>query len=91
MLVAIEQCQSYLHPPAGRTREQTLTIFTMDPLSLSVSVVARATIFDSALNCSKHVKVANRSARTTRPTSSAFRIYSFDSHVGERLSALAEI
>jgi hypothetical protein len=30
----------------------------MEPVSLSVSVVALATIFDSALNCFKHVKVA---------------------------------
>jgi hypothetical protein len=30
----------------------------MEPVSLSVSVVALATVFDSALNCFKHVKVA---------------------------------
>ena len=30
----------------------------MEPVSLSVSAMAPATIFDSALNCFKHVKVA---------------------------------
>lgn len=30
----------------------------MEPVSLSVSVIALATIFDSALNCFKHVRVA---------------------------------
>lgn len=30
----------------------------MKPVSLSVSVIALATIFDSALDCFKHVKVA---------------------------------
>jgi hypothetical protein len=35
-----------------------IPIFIMEPVSLRVSAMAPATIFDSALNCFKHVKVA---------------------------------